>query len=336
MATFSTTASQHIATKRAIRKRRFHPILKGFAIFLLLAIMVWDVVFSVVFYKRPLWVIDETLHARLALAGIHSEFVTVGPYRVHYFVGGEGRPLLLIHGLGSRSEDWTPEMPDYVAKGFRVYAIDLLGCGRTDHPEIAYTIQQQTDLIHGFLDALHIQQADVIGWSMGGWVALQFALQHPASVRRLVVMDSAGLSFKTDLTPEIFEPHTIPQLKQLEALLVPHPHALPAFFDRALLNAMQRNFPVVHRTVASMISGKDLLDGRLHEIHVPVLIVWGEQDTLIPPSVGLLMHRAIQQSVLEIYNGCGHIGPATCAGRMVPRVIDFLQGGPVSGGIYRY
>ena len=254
MATLGTSAPNRS------RNARFRSFLKGLGISFLLVVMVWDVIFSIAFYRRPLWVIDEVLHARLWLAGIKSEFVTVGPYRVHYFVGGHGIPLLLIHGLGSRSEDWTPEMPDYAGKGFRVYAIDLLGCGRTDHPDIAYTIQQQTDLIHGFLDAVHVQQADVIGWSMGGWIALQFALQHPASVRRLVVMDSAGLSFQTELTPEIFEPRTVPELKRLEALFVPHPYALPGFFNRALLRAMQRNFFVVHRTVASMLSGKDLLD----------------------------------------------------------------------------
>ncbi len=303
----------------------------------LLAVMIVDLVFTVLFYKRPLWVIDEAMHARLRVAGITSHYVTVGPYRVHYFVGGKGKPLLLIHGLGSRAEDWTPEMPDYVNNGFRVYAIDLLGCGKTDHPDIAYTIRQQADLIHGFLDAVHVQQTDVIGWSMGGWVAFEFALAHPASVRRLAVMDSAGLSFQTNLTPQIFEPHTVPQLKRLEALLVPHPYALPRFFDRALLRAMQGNFPVVHRTVESMMAGKDLLNGRLGQIHAPVLITWGEQDTLIPPSVALRMHQAIPQSRLEFYQGCGHIGPATCAGRIVPRVIDFLQSDPpVSGGIYHY
>jgi pimeloyl-ACP methyl ester carboxylesterase len=332
MATLSAAAS-----KRTPRNSRTRLILRRLGIVLVLVAMIWDVVFTVIFYKHPLWVIDEAMHARLSFAGIHSEFVTVGDYRVHYFVGGQGTPLLLIHGLGSRSEDWTPEMPGYVAKGFRVYAIDLLGCGRTDHPEIAYTIQQQTDLIHGFLTAIHVPQADVIGWSMGGWIALQFALEHPASVRRLVVMDSPGLSFRTDLTPEIFEPHTVPRLKLLEALLVPHPHNLPAFFNYRLLAAMQRNFPVVHRTVASMLTGKDLLDGQLHNIRVPVLIVWGKQDTLIPPSVAFRMHRAMPQSVLQLYSGCGHIGPATCSDQMVPRVIDFLHSQPpASGGIYEY
>ena len=303
----------------------------------LLLVMIVDMVLTVLFYKRPLWVMDEAMHARLKLSGIDSRFVMVGPYRVHYFVGGKGRPLLLIHGLGSRSEDWTPEMPGYVKSGFRVYAIDLLGCGRTDHPDIAYTIQQQADLIDGFLSAVHLQKVDLIGWSMGGWVALEFALEHPQSIRRLVVMDSAGLSFQTTLTPKIFEPHTIPELKQLESLLVEHPPSLPAFFNRALLRAMQRNFLVVHRTVASMVAGKDLLDGRVGRIHAPVLILWGEQDTLIPPNVALRMHQAIPQSVLEIFSGCGHIGPATCAGRMVPHVVDFLRSEPPpASGMYHY
>ncbi len=326
MATIST------APARGIRNSRTFPILKGIAALCLFVILACYVVLGLLFYRHPIWVIDQAMHARLRLAGMESRFVMVGPYRVHYYVGGEGKPLLLIHGLGSRAEDWTPEIPDYAKRGFRVYAIDLLGCGRTDHPDIAYTIQQQADLIHGFLDAVHVQQADVIGWSMGGWIALDFALEHPESVRRLVVMDSAGLRFQTSITPQVFEPRTIPQLKQLEALLVPDPPRLPEFFDRALLQAMQRNFPVVHRTVESMLTGRDLLDGQLEKIRVPVLIVWGEQDTLIPPSVGLRIHRAMPQSVLEIYQRCGHIGPATCAGRIVPRVIHFLHSDPAPAG----
>ena len=331
-------ATLHATTpKRRSRKLRIPAWLKGVGIACVLAAMVWDLIFSVVFYRRPLWVIDEAIHLRLKMAGVRSEYVAVGPYRVHYFVGGTGRPLLLIHGLASRSEDWTPEIPEYIRSGFRVYALDLLGCGRTDHPDIAYTIQEQTDLVQGFLQAVHVSQADVVGWSLGGWIAFQLALQHPASVRRLVVMDSAGLSFPTTLTPKIFEPRTVAELKQLEALLVPHPHALPGFFDRALLRAMQRNFSVVHRTMQSIVTGKDLMDGRLGEIRLPVLIVWGANDALIPPSVALRMHQAMPQSVLQLYNGCGHIGPATCADSIVPHVVDFLQSEPPErGGMYRY
>lgn len=327
------------STIRGQRKKtlRLPGWLRVIGLLCVLVFVVADFAFTVIFYRHPLGVMDEALHARLRLAGIRSEYVTVGSYRVHYFVGGQGKPLLLIHGLGARAEDWAPEMPDYTQHGFRVYAVDLLGCGRTDRPDIDYTIQQQTDMIHGFLAALHIQQTDVIGWSMGGWVALQFALEHPTQVQRLVVMDSAGLRFPTSLTPQVFEPRTIPQLKHLEALLVPHPYALPGFFDHALLRAMERNYPVVHRTVHSMAEGKDLLDGKLDGIQAPVLLVWGVQDALIPVSVAMQMHRAMPQSVLQLYDGCGHIGPATCAGKIVPRVIEFLQKDSApEGGMYRY
>ncbi len=320
---------------KSLGKSRARSRLKAVGAAIFLVIMIWDIFLTVAFYRHPMWVIDEVMHARLSMAGIHSKFVKVGPYRVQYFVGGNGPPLLLIHGLGSRSEDWTPEMPDY-AKSYRVYAIDLLGCGRTDHPDIAYTIQQQTDLIEGFRQALHLPKMDVIGWSMGGWIALDYAIEHPENVNRLVVMDSAGLSFKTGLTAQVFEPRTIPQLKQLEGLLVPHPHDLPAFFNDALLRAMQKNFRVVHRTVASMLSGKDLLDGHLKQVSSPVLIVWGEQDTLIPGSVASRMHQAIPQSILEVYSGCGHIGPAICAGRIVPHVVDFLSNSSPVPGVYHY
>lgn len=302
-----------------------------------LTLLVAVIALGVLFYKRPLWFLDKGMHAHLGLAGIHSKFVRVGPYRVHYFVGGHGKPLLLIHGLGSRSEDWTPQMPSYAKNGFRVYAIDLLGCGRTDRPDIAYTMQEQARLVHGFLNAIHVQQADVIGWSMGGWVAIDFALEHPQSVRRLVLMDSAGLWFHTTLTPDIFQPQTLLQLMRLEALLTPKPRHFPKFFQRDLLRAMQRNFLVVDRTLESMLSDKDELDGRFGELGMPVLLVWGAQDTLIPPIVGQQMHRQIPQSVLQLYSGCGHLGPAVCAGRIVPNVLEFLHSEPpMTGGTYHY
>jgi pimeloyl-ACP methyl ester carboxylesterase len=292
---------------------------------------------SILFYKRPLWLIDGVMHARLGLSRIRSKYVKVGPYRVHYFVGGHGTPLVLIHGLGSRSEDWTPQMPSYAKNGFRVYAIDLLGCGRTDHPDIEYTMQQQADLVHEFLDAVHVRQADVIGWSMGGWVALEFALQHPDKTRRLVLMNSAGLPFDTALTPDIFEPRTIPELKRLEEALTPRSRYLPEFLRRDMLRTMRRNSPVIRRALESMIQDRGSLDGSLGRLNMPVLILWGEQDVLIPSSVGFEMHRQIPQSVIQIYSGCGHLGPAFCAGRIAPNVQEFLASDPpMAGGIYHY
>ena len=332
MATTSPTTPPRTAPPLAA----YSKLKQGITVIVLI-VMAVDIIMSVVFYRHPVWMINRVMDARLRIAGFHSEYVRVGPYRVHYFVGGHGAPLLLIHGLGARSEDWMPEMPAYAKNGFRVYAIDLLGCGRTDRPDIAYTIGQQAELIQGFLTAVHVEKADVMGWSMGGWIALEFALQHPQRVNRLVAMDSAGLKFKTDLTPDILEPNTVPQLERLEAVLIAHHYYIPGFVQRDLLRTMERNRRVVHRTLESLLREEGDFAGRLSELKMPVLLVWGQQDELLPPSVGKQMHDAIPQSVLELYAGCGHMGPATCADRIVPGVMGFLRSQrPMAAGEFHY
>jgi pimeloyl-ACP methyl ester carboxylesterase len=327
MATTSPTSLPRIAPPSAAYLK-----LKRIAVALVLIVMVFDMVTSVMFYRHPLRMINQVLDARLRIAGFHSKYVRVGPYRVHYFVGGEGTPLLLIHGLGARSEDWTPEMPAYAKHGFRVYAVDLLGCGGTDRPDIAYTIADQVEMIRGFLTAVHVDKADVMGWSMGGWIALQFALQNPERVNRLVAMDSAGLKFKSNLSPEILEPNTVPQLERLEMALMAHRYYIPGFVQRDLLRTMQSHRWVVDRTLRSLLREEGNFAGQLGQLKMPVLLVWGQQDELILPSVGNQMHDRISQSVLELYAGCGHMGPATCSDRMVPRVIGFLRSEPPMAG----
>ncbi|HTU52109.1 MAG TPA: alpha/beta hydrolase [Acidobacteriaceae bacterium] len=330
MATTSPTTPPRTASRSVASAKRIAAVLVPVAIAL-------DVILSVVFYRHPVWMINQAMDVRLRIAGFRSEYVRVGPYRVHYFVGGHGTPLLLIHGLGARSEDWTPEMLAYAKNGFRVYAIDLLGCGRTDRPDIAYTIGEQVELIQGFLSAVRVEKADVIGWSMGGWIATEFALQHPQRVNRLVAMDSAGLKFKTDLSPDILEPDTVSQLERLEAVLMAHQYYIPRFVQRDLLRTMKSNRRVVHRTLESLLREEGDFAGRLNQIQMPVLLVWGQQDELLPSSVGQQMHEAIPQSVLQLYTGCGHMGPATCADRIVPRVIDFLRSQPPrTGGEFHY
>ena len=332
MATTSPTTLQHAVSASPVFTR-----LKRIATIFVLIVMVFDMILSVAFYRHPVWLINQVMDARLRIAGFQSEYVRVGPYRVHYFVGGTGTPLLLVHGLGARSEDWTPEMPAYAKNGFRVYAIDLLGCGRTDRPDIPYTIGQQVDLIQGFLNAMHVEKADVTGWSMGGWVALEFALQHPQRVHRLVAMDSAGLKFETKLSPDILEPNTVPQLERLETVLMAHHYYIPGFVQRDVLRTMESHRKVVHRMLLSLLREQGEFAGRLGQLQMPVLLVWGAQDALIPPSAGARLHGAIPQSVLELYPGCGHMGPATCSDRMVPKVIDFLRSqAPMAGGNFQY
>ena len=278
-----------------------------------------------VFYWRPLWVIDESTDALLCLASVRSEYGQVGPFRVHYLVGGRGQPLVLVHGLDGRAENWARLMLALMRHGHRVYAIDLLGFGRSDRPDVDYSIALQAKLLSQFFDSQNLARADLGGWSMGGWVALKFALDHPERVRRIFVADSAGLNFKLPFDPALFQPVTVDQAQRLLALLTPEGSLIPRFVARDVVRRVRPMRWVVQRAMTSMIAKGDLLDGKLGAIRVPVLIIWGKQDALIPLLCGEEMHHQLPQSLLAIFDGCGHLAPAECSGRVAPEIRQFLE-----------
>ena len=316
----------------------------------LTAVLVLLVCLGGAFYWRPLWVIDEATNALLRLAGFKSENVQLGPYRIHYLAGGpppvgclrsggsatersepqggEGRPLVLVHGLGGKAQNWAPMMPSLSRHGYRVYALDLLGFGRSDRPDVDYSIPLQVDVLFRFFESQHLTRADLAGWSMGGWVVLKFALAHPNRVRRVVVYDSAGIYFKPRFDPALFHPTTVEETQQFLALLTPQASRIPRFVARDLIREAHPTAWVVDRSMKSMQAGADLLDGKLQTLQVPVLIVWGKQDVLLPLFCGEEMRREMAQSSLAIFDGCGHLAPAECSGRILPETLHFLEAEP--------
>jgi pimeloyl-ACP methyl ester carboxylesterase len=291
---------------------------------------------GVLVWRSPLWVVDQEVDARLLLEGVHSEFVTVHGYQIHYLVGGSGRPLVLVHGLGSRALDWANLIPQLVAGGHRVYVLDLLGYGRSAQPADGnYSISDQASIVEGFLDSQHLQQVDLAGWSMGGWIAMRVALEQPERIRRLVLLDSAGLRFKLGFDPALFQPASPRELAALEELLMPHPPPMPRFLAMAMLRRGNRVGWVVQRSLQSMMTGEDLVDGKLGALTMPVLIGWGEQDRLIPLAIGYKLHAEILQSVLDVYAGCGHLAPGQCAGQVGPSVVNFLNAQPAPMAMVR-
>ena len=317
------------------RRRRILRFLRG----VLLILIPLTVALIVVAWVRPLTLLIAATQARLWLAGIHSDtteipFGNVGQVRVHYYAGGFGDPVVLVHGLGGRAEDWAALMPQLVRDHHRVYALDLPGYGRSDWPRNAqYSIPEFASAVEAFMDREHLARADLGGWSMGGWIALRVALDQPQRIRRLMVFDSAGLRFDLTWDAALFEPNTPEKLQKLDDLLMPNgAPRVPGFMQRAIFRFVARHGWVVKRNLDSLLTRKDLLDGKLGGLKMPVLIVWGKQDHLIPVSVGEQMHQELPDSELEIFDGCGHLTPAQCASRVGPVVRGFLdESAPMEG-----
>ena len=288
-----------------------------------------------VFYTRPTWVFSQFQTLRLKLAGVQNGEVMINGNRIHYYVRGpvNGTPIVLVHGLGGRSEDFTNLAPYLDRAGFRVYTPDLLGFGQSEEPRNAtYSISDQAQLVVDFFDAVGLKKPDLGGWSMGGWIAQKVAVDHPERVRRLILMDSAGLAIRPNWDTRLFTPTTPAELDKLDALLMPHPPPVPSFVAHDILRLSASYAWVTKRALASMMSAKDVMDDELSSLRMPVLILWGAEDRITPLSEGRTMHALIPQSRLAIASGCGHLAPADCAKRFGPEMVKFLQtGSPYPG-----
>jgi len=277
-------------------------------------------------YFRPLTVFDAARSVYLKVIGMKSEYVQVGPHRIHYWVAGEGPPLVLVHGVASRAEDWTP-LFHQLKQRHRIYAPDLLGYGDSDAPRDSdYSIATQTGVVRGFLDAMHLQQPDVAGVSMGGWIALKLAAEHPDRVRRLVLISSAGLAFDTTLTETSFSATTVEEQRRsfrLQSDLAPK---LPAFIVRDFLRRSQEKAWIVRASMRSMLRRRELLlDHKLQRVRMPVLIIAGTNDRIVPFSVARNLKNEMPHAILVPLPSCGHLAVFECRAATMRAMLPFLD-----------
>ncbi len=283
---------------------------------------------GVTFWLRPVAWFNEMTYAREFITGVENHVTTVGGHRIHYLAEGPpgGPPVVLVHGLGGRAEDWLNLAPWLARAGYRVYMPDLLGYGRSARPrDFSYSVTDEAGVVIGFLDALGLKQVDLGGWSMGGWIAQILAAKHPERVKRLMLFDAAGIDDKPDWNTGLFTPATAGQLDQLEALLMPHPHVIPGFIARDVLRVSKQNAWVVRRALNDMLTGREATDSLLPGLKMPVLIEWGAVDRIVPLDQAETIHRLIPQSELDVAQECGHLSPEQCTKQMGPQVTRFLQ-----------
>jgi len=277
------------------------------------------------FWLRPVSYFNAANELRMSFAGAENSSVQVAGYRLHYLVEGpaDGPPMVLVHGLGGRAEDWRNLAPWLAQAGFRVYMPDLPGFGRSEKPAgFSYSVRGQAEVLAGFLDAMGLKRVDLAGWSMGGAIVQHVAAKHPERVRRLILLDALGINEKPNWDTRLFTPTSPAEVEQLDTLLMPNPPRIPGFIVRDILRVSDERAWVVRRAIASM-SASDATDSLLPQFKMPVLIVWDAEDRIFPLSQGEKMHSLVPQSQFAIIHGCGHMAPVNCATQIGPRLVEF-------------
>lgn len=248
---------------------------------------------------------------------------TVLGHTIKYHDVGSGPSLLLIHGIGGDADEWAFCFEAF-SKSHRVIAIDLLGFGRSDKPQFDYHIAVFVEVIEEFLRVLKIERASVLGESLGGWIASAFALKFPQCVDKLVLVDAAGVWGEIAELPIDLRVSTRDHLRKVFQLLFFDKRlATDEFVDMAYQLHLERgDGPTIESVLRN--TAAERLDDVIGRLNMPTLIVWGEQDEMIPLNVGNNLHRLVCGSQLEVIPQCGHLPALEQPAEFVKRVLEFL------------
>ena len=257
-----------------------------------------------------------------------DRMVDVGGISTRYWVEGSGSPVVLIHGLSNSIEHWLLNI-DALAAEHTVYALDLLGHGRTDKPLTrSYDLSDLARFVIDFMDALGIERADLIGHSLGGGVALVIAETSPERVHRLVLVDSLGLARDVGivlrlvsvpgvgevLTRLVLQGDFPKQLKRQRAIWpdadVVSEEMIRLRYEATRWEDIRATYFKTLRAVSNFLGVRraafqPIVQG-LRSLHLPVLVVWGEKDDLLSSRHARIVQDAVPNTRVEIFEDAGH------------------------------
>ncbi|MGD9472768.1 MAG: alpha/beta fold hydrolase [Novosphingobium sp.] len=264
--------------------------------------------------------------------------IDVDGIRTNYIVAGEGPPLILIHGSGpgvTAFANWRGVIPDF-AQHFTCYAPDTLGFGYTDFPDDidGFSIERWVAHLVGFMDALGIAKAHMIGNSYGGALTLAIATRHPDRVAGIVLMGAAGRSeFK--LTKGLEEVWGYePSLDNMRALMNTFAHDASLVKEEIVKSRYEASIrPGAHEKYSSLfpeprqrwLTELSTSDDRLARLHHQVLMVHGREDVIVPVACSIRFNEVIPNSELHIFGNCGHWTQIEMRDRFIELVTPFLK-----------
>lgn len=280
----------------------------------------------------------------LAPADYQVQYRTVHGYRRAFVHVGSGPALLLLHGIGHDLDTWREIIPA-LARDHTVIAPDLLGHGRSDKPRADYSVAAYANGMRDLLSVLDIDRATVVGHSLGGGVATQFAYQYPERCERLVLVSSGGVAssvhpaLRLATAPgadTVLSLVNLPYVERTTRLLLALMaaggsdlaldrdvvmHMFEALHDATSRRAFVRTLRAVvdlHGQVVTM------LDRCYLTVGMPTLLVWGDRDGVIPPEHARIAHAAMPGSQLHIFEGAGHFPHMQQPARFVDCLRDFV------------
>ncbi|MGB8012008.1 MAG: alpha/beta hydrolase [Terriglobales bacterium] len=268
--------------------------------------------------------------------GDHVTRRKLGAEEICVYDAGQGAAVVLIHGMFGDFLDWEPVLAP-LSRSRRVIALDLPGFGSSSKPRREYTADFVLSTLSELLHDLSIDQATLVGNSFGGQIAILYALAHPEAVAKMVLVNSGGFQrFTPDeiaFTESRFNEAALAALTpEINALLFSpvfvHSSATSAaYLQRQNAKLTRADFPAYAYAIASNIrlSLATYLIDRLPEIACSTLLIWGEQDIVLPLSLAKLALPRLRQGEIAVIPGCGHAPQLECPQQFMASLTPFLE-----------
>jgi pimeloyl-ACP methyl ester carboxylesterase len=274
-----------------------------------------------------------------------SRYLTLGDYKVHYLEAGSGKPLLLLHGtaLDSASLTYGAMIPE-LAKHFHVYALDWLGYGDSDKPEMDYSSSNYSSLLAKFIEALKLEKFSMVAFSMGGAMAMSYALGHQENLEKLVLIDSYGLGRIVHVPTLPYVLLHTPGVTGFIWKLFSKQRFLDFCLKYFVFGQAERVTPEVVADVKRQLELKGLQQAsvswlrseiglvrlktrhkHLGALNVPTLLLHGSRDLVIPAWRSRRAAKAIPKAQLKVLRGYGHWLPREASQEVLENLLSFLS-----------
>ncbi|MFN4217897.1 MAG: alpha/beta fold hydrolase [Candidatus Bipolaricaulia bacterium] len=258
---------------------------------------------------------------------------SVNGITLYYEVHGQGEPLLLIAGIGYGTWLWAKQIPE-LSKYFSVIAFDNRGVGRSDKPDTEYTVPLLASDAYELLRALGVERAHILGISLGGFIAQQLALDHPEIINKLILCSTSHGG------PNMILPHgEVLQLMAFGAGKDTFQQGLELAFSQEYLEQhpdeiaqltapMRRNPQPRYAYLRQFMAPLNFnSEPRLHELTVPVLVMAGEADRVVPVENSRRLAEKLPHATLVTFPNAGHLFIVERAHEVNRIIVDFLRGG---------
>jgi pimeloyl-ACP methyl ester carboxylesterase len=277
------------------------------------------VTFAVVYYFYPAYLVASVVGLVRKWGRLSVKSVVVDDITWPYLEGGplDGEVVVMVHGFGGDKNNW-PLYARYFTKRYRVIAPDLPGFGENVRdPDLSYGGAAQTERLHAFLAELGLENIHLAGNSMGGFIALNYALTYPDKLKSLTLIDNAGVTSTNKSELEIAidngeNPLVATSLEDFDRLLdfIMHKRIpSPRFMKEALLAVQIRYRDLLDAIFWEILDEAlhDSLTDRLGDVSTPTLVIWGRHDRLIDVSCAEVMAASIPNNKIVIFEDAGHI-----------------------------